>query len=170
MAQLSPFDGNAGAPLTVTAQITRMASALGLSSVLLFTCLAADAEQKSPEDVYAGRPNNLEKLPVGWVTDSPVELVVSFNLESAPNSAEANLFLQTWYQSISSLPYDVDLQIKRIVSPGEYTYAVSLTFNNWEEYREYESSDDFLAYYYSHWKPRVKEAQESVFILDSTLE
>jgi hypothetical protein len=157
------------APQDIGAQIKRTAICLGFSAFFCVTSLTAQAEQKSPEEVYAGRPNNLEQLPTGWVTGSPIELVVFFNLKSAPNSPESISFLQTWYDSISSLPYDVELEVKRFVAPAEYTYAVSLTFNNWEEYREYESSEDFLAYYYAHWKSRVSEAEERVFILDTAV-
>lgn len=151
------------------ARLKRAAIRLVLSAMFCVASLTVQAEQKSPEDVYAGRPSNLAQLPTGWVTDSPIELVVSFNLKTAPNSPESNAFLQTWYEELSSLPYDVDLEVKRLVSPAEYTYAVSLTFNNWEEYREYETSEDFLAYYYAHWKSQVGEAEERVFILDSTV-
>lgn len=143
------------------------AQVLVCAFVFCVASLNVHAEQKSPEEVYAGRPNNLEQLPAGWITQNPIELVVSFNLKSAPNSPESNSFLQTWYKTISDLPHDIDLKVQRPVSPSGFTYAVSLTFNNWEEYREYESSEAFLAYYYEYWKPLVDDAEERVFILDS---
>lgn len=139
---------------------------VGTVALLLTLGATAQAEQQSPEKVYAGRANNLEQLPAGWVDDHPVELVVSFNLDSPPNSPESNAFLRKWYESISGLPYDVKLAVKRLVAPAPYTYAVSLTFTNWAAYREYETSDDFLRYYYAEWKPKVHEADEQVYILD----
>jgi hypothetical protein len=141
------------------------------STVLaIFLSLAANAvqaSQKSPEEVYEGRPNNLALLPDGAIRTKPIRLVVSFNLEYAPNSPEADQFLDTWYESISALPDDVELEVHRQVSPALFTYAVSLTFNNWEEYRTYESRPEFLAYYYEHWKPHVTGAEERLYILNS---
>jgi hypothetical protein len=145
----------------------------GPAFLLVMTLIASDmaaAEIKTPEAVYAGRPSNLEQLPAGWVSDRPIELVVSFNLTSEPNSAEANAFLRNWYQSISALPYDVDLEMKRFLAPATYTYAASLRFNNWAEYREYETSDDFLRYYYEQWKPLVASAEERVYVLEPALD
>jgi len=136
----------------------------------LLTAISAGdghASQKTPEEVYEGRPNNLDILPEGAVTTSPIRLVVSFNLEYAPNSPEAEAFLRTWYESITALPDDVDLEIQRQVSPSAFQYAVSLTFNNWEEYRTYESRPEFLQYYYDHWKPHVTGAEERAYLLNS---
>lgn len=149
-------------------------SSLSGSGLMLLIALTAStmvaAEIKTPEAVYAGRPSNLEQLPAGWVSNSPVELVVSFNLASEPNSDEANAFLRNWYESISALPYDVDLEMKRVLAPATFTYSASLRFNNWAEFREYETSDDFLRYYYEQWKPQVTGAEERVFILDRPLD
>ena len=137
-----------------------------LAILLLLNAGSVQASQKSPEEVYEGRPNNLEILPEGAIRAKPIRLVVSFNLEYEPNSPEAEQFLRTWHESISALPDRVDLEVQRQVSPDQFAYAVSLTFNNWEEYRTYESRPEFLEYYYEHWKPHVTEAEERVYILE----
>ena len=148
----------------------RRPTALVSTVLALFFSLTAtsvQASQKSPEEVYEGRPNNLDILPEGAIRTRPIKLVVSFNLEYEPNSLEADQFLSTWYESISALPDNVSLEIHRQVSPDQFAYAVSLTFNNWQEYRTYESRPEFLEYYYEHWKPHVTEAEERVYILDT---
>jgi hypothetical protein len=147
-----------------------LAGSVLMLMIALTTTGVAVAEIKTPEAVYEGRPSNLEELPAGWVSHSPIELVVYFNLQSEPNSEEANAFLRNWYESISALPYDVDLEMKRVLSPAGYSYGASLRFNNWAEFREYETSDDFLRYYYEQWKPQVTEAEEHVFVLDHPLD
>ncbi len=134
-----------------------------VSIILLLSGHSVHASNKSPEEVYDGRPNNLQILPEGAITTDPITLVVSFNLDYQPNSVEANEFLRTWYETISALPDDVDLEIYRQVAPSQFQYAVSLTFNNWEEYRTYESRPEFLQYYYDHWKPHVTKAEERVY-------
>jgi len=138
-----------------------------LAISLSLTVNSVQASQKSPEEVYKGRPNNLEILPKGAIRTKQIKLVVSFNLEYAPNSLEADQFLSTWYESISALPDNVNLEVHRQVSPDQFAYAVSLTFNNWEEYRTYESRPEFLEYYYEHWKPHVTEAEERVYVLNT---
>lgn len=138
-----------------------------VSTVLLTFGSSAQASGKSPEDVYEGRSNNLDILPDGAINTAPIRLVVSFSLDHAPNSPEAQAFLKTWYDSITALPDDVDLQIHTQVAPGAFQYAVSLTFNNWEEYRVYESRPEFLEYYYEHWKPHVTKAEERVYLLNA---
>lgn len=141
-----------------------------------FACLAsavflvlagssAQASNKSPEEVYETRPNNLDILPEGAITTDPINLVVSFSLNYPPHGPEAEAFLKTWHDSITALPDDVDLQIRRQVAPSAFQYAVSLTFNNWEEYRTYESRPEFLQYYYDHWKPHVTKAEERLYLL-----
>ncbi|MEQ8736641.1 MAG: hypothetical protein RIC29_17085 [Rhodospirillaceae bacterium] len=122
------------------------------------------ASNNSPEEVYEGRSNNLQSLPESAISTKQITLVVSFNLEYDPNSIEAEQFLRTWYEAISALPDDVDLEVFRQVAPSQFQYAVSLTFNNWEEYRAYESRPEFLQYYYEHWKPHVIEAEERVYL------
>lgn len=138
-----------------------------LSLFLLLAGHSAQASNKSPEEVYEGRPNNLDSLPEGAIRNTPINLVVSFNLEYAPTSPEADAFLKTWHDTISALPDDVDLQIYRQVAPSAFQFAVSLTFNNWEEYRTYESRPEFLQYYYDHWKPHVTGAEERVYLLNA---
>jgi len=153
-----------------TFNYSRRPTASASTVLAIFLCLTANsvqASQKSPEEVYEGRPNNLTILPEGAIGTKPIKLVVSFNLEYEPNSLEADQFLSTWYESISALPDRVDLEIHRQVSPDQFTYAVSLTFKNWEEYRTYESRPEFLEYYYEHWKPHVTEAEERVYILNT---
>ena len=142
-------------------------ASLALAALLSATSMPVQASQKSPEEVYEGRPNNLDILPEGAIRERPIRLVVSFNIEHAPNSPEAEQFLRTWYESITALPDRVTLELQRQVSPAKFAYAVSLTFNNWEEYRTYESRPEFLDYYYEHWKPYVTEAEERVYILES---
>lgn len=153
--------------MTVSKHFGHAARALSLASFAFAMTATHDAlaSQKTPQEVYDGRPNNLDILPGGAITTHPIRLVVSFNLEYAPNSAEAEAFLTTWYETISALPDDVDLEIQRQVSPSAFQYAVSLTFNNWEEYRIYESRPEFLQYYYDHWKPHVTGAEERVYLL-----
>ena len=151
-----------------TLNFLRRPTALAATVLATFLALAAtsvQASSKSPEEVYEGRPNNLDILPEGAIRTKPIKLVVSFNLEYEPNSLEADKFLSTWYESISALPDDVILEAHRQVSPDQFAFAVSLVFNNWEEYRTYESRPEFLEYYYEHWKPHVTEAEERVYIL-----
>ncbi len=122
-----------------------------VATLVLLLCLTVNpvgASQKSPEEVFEGRPSNLDILPQGAISTRPIRLVVSFNLEFERNTTEAEQFLETWYTSISALPDRADLQLQRQVSPARYTYAVALTFRNWEEYRIYESRPEFLDYYY----------------------
>lgn len=138
-----------------------------LSAFLMLAGSSAQASGKSPEEVYDGRPNNLHILPEGAIRTNAINLVVSFNLDVEPNSPEAEAFLKTWYDTISALPDDVDLKVTRMVSPNQFQYAVSLTFNNWEEYRVYEARPEFLQYYYDHWKPHVTKAEERVYLLDA---
>jgi hypothetical protein len=135
-----------------------------LSMLLFLSGHSVLASNKSPEEVYQGRSNNLHILPEGAISTTPITLVVSFNLEYEPNSVEAGQFLRTWYETISALPDDVDLEVFRQVAPSQFQYAVSLTFNNWEEYRTYESRPEFLQYYYDHWKPHVTKAEERVYL------
>lgn len=138
-----------------------------VSIVLLLSAHSVQASGTSPEDVYEGRSNNLDILPEGAINTVPIRLVVSFSLDHAPNSPEAKAFLKTWHDSITVLPDDVDLQIHTQVAPSAFQYAVSLTFNNWEEYRVYESRPEFLEYYYEHWKPHVTKAEERVYLLNA---
>jgi hypothetical protein len=155
-----------------TFNCARRSTAFAATVLAIFLSLTANsvqASQKSPEEVYDGRPNNLEILPEGAIRTKPIKLVVSFNLEYEPNSLAADQFLSTWYESISALPDNVKLEVHRLVSPDQFAYAVSLTFNNWEEYRTYESRPEFLEYYYAHWKPHVTEAEERVYILNTVL-
>ncbi len=126
----------------------------------------AQQKQKSPEEVYAARPSNLSQIPAGWMATNPVQLTVYFNLKSPPNSAQANVFLETWYRSIKALPDRVEIKLNRVVSPAKYSYAVALTFRNWEEYRAYETSAAFLKYYRENWKPEVTEAEEHLSVVD----
>ncbi len=139
-----------------------------LSLLLVLTGPSAQASNKSPEEVYEGRSNNLETLPEGAIRTTPINLVVSFNLDYEPNGPDADAFLKIWYDTITALPDDVDLQIYRQVAPNEFQYAVSLTFNNWEEYRTYESRPEFLQYYYDHWKPHLTKAEERLYLLKAS--
>lgn len=138
-----------------------------LFTLLSLMGLQAHAANKTPEEVYATRANNLDTLPEGAILSNPLKLVVSFSLDFAPNSPEADAFLNTWYASISALPDDVTLEIYRPVAPDTYQYAVGLTFNNWEEYRTYETRPEFLQYYYDHWKPHVTAAEERLYVLNT---
>lgn len=145
-------------------------TALACTVVSIFLLLSGNsalASGKSPEEVYEGRSNNLEILPEGAISTAPIKLVVSFSLDHEPNSPEAKEFLKTWHDSITVLPDDVDLQIHTQVAPSAFQYAVSLTFNNWEEYRVYEARPEFLEYYYEHWKPHVTKAEERVYLLNA---
>ena len=136
-------------------------------AVALATTSGANAEVKTPEQVYGARPNNLRQLPDGWATEKPIQLVVSFNLSSPPNSPEANAFLENWYRSIKALPDKVELGLYRQMAPDRFSYAVTLTFDNWHDFRTYEGSEAFLKYYREHWKPNVTEAEERVYVLDT---
>jgi hypothetical protein len=124
---------------------------------------------KTPEEVYATRPHNLSILPPDAITGRPLQLEVSFNLRHAPNSPEAEAFLKRWHDTISALPDNVSLKLYRMVSPAKYAYMVSLGFRNWQEYRTYESSEAFLAYYRAHWKPNVTEAEERLSVLETPI-
>ena len=74
----------------------RRSTAFASTVLVIFLSLTANsmqASQKSPEEVYEGRPNNLGILPEGAIRTKPIKLVVSFNLEYEPNSLEADQFL-----------------------------------------------------------------------------
>ena len=144
-----------------------------IAAVLLSTCSVlcagslAIAETKSPEEQFKAYPNRLADLPRNWSTTKPIRLQVCFNLKYPPNSPEANKFLLNWYRSISAMPFGVRLRMERVVFPAKFAYCGSLTFKNWGNNRAYETSEVFLKYYRSEWKPVVTEAQEQMTILDT---
>ena len=127
---------------------------------------ARAADIKTPQEQFKSYPNRLADIPDDWMTTNPIRLQVLFNLKYPPNSAEANLFLRTWYRSIKAMPFGVELRMERVVVPTKYAYAASLTFKNWETNRAYETSDVFLKYYREQWKPAVTEAEEQMTLLD----
>ena len=128
--------------------------------------MPAHSQPVTPSDVFAKRPNNLDLLPETWITTHPIQLAISFNLKSPPNSATANAFLKTWRTSMQALPEKVELKLYRQVTPNRFQYTVTMTFQNWSDYMAHERSAAFLAYYREHWKPEVTEAEERMFVLD----
>jgi hypothetical protein len=145
----------------------KIAAAL-LSAFVLFSSSPLRAAQiKTPEEQFKAYPNRLVDLPPGWATTKPIRLQVCFNLKYLPNSPEANKFLRTWYRSIKAMPFGVKLRMERVVFPVKYAYCASLTFKNWANNRAYETSEVFLNYYRTEWKPAVTEAQEQMTILDT---
>lgn len=130
---------------------------------------AADAQSpavKSPEETYQKYPNRLADLPPGWATTKPLRLMVCFNLKYPPNSPEADAFLKTMVQTITSLPYGVKVSVERPITPAKFTYCNSLHFKDWATNRAYESSAAFLKYYREQWKPAVTEASEQLAVID----
>lgn len=124
------------------------------------------ARIKSPEDTYRGFPNRLADIPPGWATTKPLRLEVCFNLKFPANSPEADAFLKQLYQTITALPYGVQVRIERPINPVQYAYCASMFFKDWQNNREYEYSDAFLKYYREVWKPAVTDATEQLSVLD----
>jgi hypothetical protein len=120
----------------------------------------------TPAQQFARVISNLDRLPPGWIESKPLRLEVAFNLKYAPGSAEADAFLAQWRSSIGSMPYHVQLETHRIVSPAKFLYLVCLTFDDWKTYRSYESSAEFLKYYREHWQPAVTELDERLTIVE----
>ena len=128
--------------------------------------LPADAQTPTPAEVFAKRVNNLDLIPEGWITTRPIQLAVSFNLKSAPNSAAANAFLKRWHTTMQAMPEKVDLKLHRHVTPKQFQYTVTMTFKNWADYMSHEKSDAFMQYYRAYWKPEVTEAEERLSVID----
>jgi hypothetical protein len=120
----------------------------------------------TPAQQFARVTSNLDRLPAGWIESKPLRLEVAFNLKYPPGSAEANAFLAQWRSSIGAMPYHVQLETHRIVSPAKFLYLVCLTFDDWKTYRSYESSAEFLKYYHEYWKPAVTELDERLTIVE----
>jgi hypothetical protein len=121
---------------------------------------------KSPDEVFRSYPNRLADLPPGWVNSKPLRLEVCFNLKHAVNSPEANAFVKQLYQTITALPFGVQVRIERPITPVQYAYCASMFFRDWEHYRQYETSEGFLKFYREAWKPAVAAATENLSLLD----
>ena len=142
--------------LRVTQILSVLALVLGVSS----------AAQATPAEDLGQRPNNLAQLPDKWIESRPVQLIISFSLKSAPNSAAANAFLKTLRASMKALPQKMDLKLYRQVTPTRFHYSAVMTFATWAAYRAHEKDPDFMKYYLAYWKPEVAESEERLMVFD----
>lgn len=143
-------------------------SLLAVALVLASSVASGQAPSaKSPEEVFRNYPNRLAELPPGWAASKPLRLEVCFNLKHPVNSPEANAFIKQLYQTITALPYGVQVRIERPITPVQYGYCASMFFRDWQHYRQYETSDGFLQFYREAWKPAVTAAAENLSVLDA---
>ncbi len=145
---------------------TLVASIVGLLMTMIFSSVAWAEDIKTPEAQFDGYPTNLDNIPADWTTSNPISRRVCFNLVYPVNSTEANAFLRELHNTISSLNYDLTIQIERTIYPIAQSYCVSLTFPDWEISRRYESNPEFLDFYTSSWKPAVRNVTESLTVVD----
>ena len=137
-----------------------------LLSILALVSGMSGAALATPAEDLSRLPNNLALLPDKWIETRPVQLIISFSLKSAPNSAEANAFLKTLRTSMKALPQKMDLKLYRQLTPNRFHYSAVFTFPNWAEYRAHEKDPDFMKYYLASWKPEVVESEEHLMVLD----
>jgi hypothetical protein len=149
------------------ATISKISKIATISTMLSIGAARADEiVVKPPAEQLSYRPNNLDKLPKDWITTYPIQLDIAFNLKYAPDSPEAEDFLETWFRTLHALPDHIRLEVLRMVAPTKYQYQVSLRFNNWREYRIYEGGRGMLDYYYAKWKPFVLDSEERLSVVD----
>jgi len=135
-------------------------------ALLTLAAGAIAADTSSPEKFLATRGNNLPSLPAGWIATKPVQLAISFNLNSPPNSAAANAFLKKLNDTLTTLPPKKDMKIYRQLAPNKFQYTFAMTFKTWDDFMIHEGGEAFLAFYRDHWKANVTEAEERIFVLD----
>jgi hypothetical protein len=134
---------------------------------LMITAPADSAELNSPQQQFKSVPSRIADIPGDWATANPLRLQVCFNTRFAVNSPQADEFLRNWFRSISAMPFDVQLRMERVIYPAKFAYCASLTYKNWQVYRDYDASEIFLKYYHEQWQPAVTEAEEQLTVLDA---
>lgn len=147
-------------------KIKNVCSALLLSTL----ALSAGAEQvkyKTPQEIFANSKSRVNDIPENWVTENQLINNVCFNLKYALNSKEADKFLDDLYTTISDMNFDLEVNVYRTLYPVKLDYCVMLTFENWNAYMKYETSEEFLSFYYEHWKDAVIKTEEQRIILDT---
>ena len=135
-----------------------------LFCILLGPLGQAVAQDNAIEEWAAERETNFFSLPEEWRLTQPVTLRIAFRLKAEPGSAEAEDFIEAVKQTVGALPYANSFKLEPVVVPSKYHYANTLEFDNLEQWRAHETSQELLDFVYSRWVAEVDASEEMVTI------
>lgn len=88
--------------------------------------------------------------------------VVQFSLKHAPDSAEAEAFLEEGRRTLSSIPVVKYFEVLRqISSKNKFDYAFSMEFLKQEDYEAYDRHPAHVQFVDEYWKREVAEFLET---------
>lgn len=133
---------------------------LGLSAV----SSKSFADDSSLEEWAAERETNFYEVPSEWRLTQPVTLTIRFALKHELGSDATRRFLDALENDVGSLTFGTNFQVRPVVVPTKFHYAMSIDFANLAAWRSHETSAALLEFVGSYWRDNVAASEETVVI------
>jgi len=137
------------------------------SAVLYALCFGVTptyANDSALDEWAAERETNFYEIPSEWRLTQPVTLTIRFALKHELDSEGAQRFLEALESDIGSLTFGTNFQVRPVVVPTKFHYAMSIDFASLAAWRRHETSPALLEFVGSYWRDNVASAEETVVI------
>lgn len=133
---------------------------------LLVLCSAPhnSIADESIEAWAAERDTNFDTLAENWRLTQPVTLTIRFALREGPVSPSSERFLEALKRDVGSLEFGTNFEVRPVVVPAKYHYAMSIDFATLSAWRQHETSPALLDFVGTYWRDHVTAADETLAI------